>query len=150
MIFYQSTGVNLKFEFELSSSMEDVWKTLTNSTGLTKWFCEEANINLKKNGRFFVKLDQEGVHNTKGCRIITVEPFSVISFFWKGHPETFEFMNWDDSLTTVSINLSGSNPTRIILEHSGWKSSEDWQQAKKYHENVFWPEKIKNLTALFN
>lgn len=64
-------------------------------------------------------------------------------------------MNFDDSWTTVKVLISedtlsqlNNSSTKIKITHTGWKSSEDWQLAKEWHEIEFWPSKFEKLTQL--
>ena len=132
-------------------TLEETWKHFTVPEYLNKWLSKSAEIELKKRGNISLFIDDETGHNTQGCKIIELEEYKRIVFFWKG-PEKFEItMNeFDDSWTRIAINLEDSIPIQVHIEHYGWKSSEDWQIAKSWHEKEFWPSKITKLELLLN
>jgi uncharacterized protein YndB with AHSA1/START domain len=129
------------FTINHNKSIELVWDYFTKNEFLEKWIAEEAKVNPKKNGKFFLIINSTTNHILSGCKIIEYQEHHKLVFTWKG-PEEYEMMNFHDVLTQVEINFHES---KLMIEHIGWRSSEDWQEAKIWHEKEFWSPKIANL-----
>jgi uncharacterized protein YndB with AHSA1/START domain len=144
--------VELNFKLVLNANIIRVWNAWTDPNQIY-WFAKDAKIHLKKNGKYELVFNDE--HSTQGCRIVNLQlPYflthqtqsAMLEFSWKGHDDFDIIMNFPDQLTTVKLLLKDQNDnTELNLKHYGWKSSEDWQDAREWH-NKWWPKVIQNLT----
>lgn len=118
---------------------------------ITKWLCEKASIETKNGGKFELYWDSKNVkyNNTVGCKINIYDYGKVLGFNWKGPREFNDIMNKIQPLTQVTIffNYLEENLTEVILIHSGWKSSEQWDKAYEWFQ-LAWDESLKQLSAV--
>jgi len=59
-------------------------------------------------------------------------------------------MNECDPLTCVTVLFKEvEGKTKVTLLHSGWRKTEEWQEAKEYFQHA-WAGAFKILEALIN
>jgi len=138
-----------KIENPLNAKSTFEWFVLENK--ITTWLCEKASIETKKGGKFELYWDSKNVkyNNTVGCKINAYDYGKVLGFNWKGPREFHDLMNKIQPLTQVTIffNSLEENKTEIILIHSGWKSSEQWDKAFEWFQ-LAWKESFTQLIAV--
>ncbi|MDP5277038.1 SRPBCC family protein [Chengkuizengella axinellae] len=136
-------------EIYIQSDLDLVWRAWTKSERITKWFAPAAEIELEKNGKFELYFDPSNKNSmsTIGCKIIKYEEPHLLEIQWKGPDEFAEFMNGQEQLTTVKIELvSKDGGTNVTLEHSGWLDTDDWQSAKMWHVKA-WEQALSSLKS---
>ena len=145
----------MKYTIECDCSVQEAWNLVTDPELLNKWLSIDNEIVLKKRGKFHLVINQDPVHTTEGCKISEYDPpvdknEGRFVIEWKG-PETFDLImnDFKDVWTHVIFSVSNSHPSIITIEHAGWKSSEDWQKAKNWH-NDFWTKKLTLLKNQLN
>jgi hypothetical protein len=140
-----------KIEIHLNSKNAFEWFVLENK--VTSWLCEKANIETKKGGKYELYWNLKNIkhNNTVGCKINIYDYGKVLGFNWKGPREFHDFMNKIQPLTQVTIffNHLENDKTEIILIHSGWKNSEQWQKAFEWYQ-LAWDESLKQLHKVIN
>lgn len=146
----------MDFTIEATCPVSKAWQILTGKKFLNQWLSKGNEIELKKNGKIDLYFDHEIEHTTQGCKIIDIQhpseekPFGKFVFFYKGPQMFYNTMNeFEDMWTQVTFAVSElvSSKVKITIEHTGWKSSEDWQKAKDWHFH-FWSGKIDLLKDL--
>ena len=142
--------MTIEINISINRSKEEVYEYWIDSKKIQLWLAEKNSatvINPKKNGKFQIYINEN--HNTEGCRFISINPYKEIEFSWKGPFEFDDFLNFPKELTTVKviINAEYNKPTNIIVQHFGWKSSEDYQKARIWHQE-FWKEKLDLLMKI--
>lgn len=111
---------------------------------LQSWLAPVAEVLPRVGGRYelFWQPDDRENNSTIGCRITALEPGRFLSFEWKGPVQFKQFMNEADPLTHVVVFfISGKDGsadwTDVHLIHSGWRSTDEWEEARKWFE-VSW------------
>lgn len=133
----------------IQSERDLVWRAWTEADRITQWFAPAAEIKAEMNGKFelYFNPSNRDIMSTKGCKIVKIEPGAVLAFQWKGPDPFAETMNHGDDLTIVEITLeSQEHGTQVTLIHTGWKDSEDWQQARAWHVQA-WEQMLGSLKS---
>ncbi|WP_010095578.1 SRPBCC family protein [Ornithinibacillus scapharcae] len=137
-------------EVVINAPLSLVWYAWTISERVSEWFAPETVVEAKEGGAYelyFIPGNKTGM-NTKGCKITKLIPEKELHFTWKG-PDQFEtLMNNNDELTTVKVSLVSinENSTKVVVEHSGFKGAEEWDEAIKWHQ-MAWSGVLDSLKS---
>jgi uncharacterized protein YndB with AHSA1/START domain len=130
------------------------FRFFTEKEFLERWLTTAANVEPKLGGKYelFWNPDTPDDNSTKGCHITAIEQGRILAFDWKGPVQFKEFMNNADPLTHVTVSFSPcektSEPcTTVHLLHSGWRNSQNWNEAKAWQERA-WRGAFEELKAL--
>lgn len=142
--------MTIEIEFAFKCSKEKLFSYFTDIEKLNMWLVsnsEKTIISSRKNGKFVLYFNES--HVTEGCKIVSFKKNELLEFTWKGPEQFGDFLNFEGELTTVklSLNTTSSKTTKVTLIHYGWRSSEDYQKARKWHIG-FWQEKLIKLEKL--
>ncbi|MFZ5352566.1 MAG: SRPBCC family protein [Bacillota bacterium] len=128
----------------LNCDIKYAFSLFTKNELLTKWLCEKADVQAEIGGKYELSWSSEcGPDNgTFGCRITCFEESKVLAFDWKGPAEFENVMNNADPLTHVVVsfiptNISEKKYTEVILVHSGWKLTDDWEKARQWFDRAW-------------
>ena len=119
---------------------KEAFALFTQKGHLKKWLTEDAEIDLREGGRYelFWNPDNPEEDSTIGCKILAVKTPYFLNFEWKGPKEFKHFMNNTRPLTNVSIFIKGeNNHSQVILVHTGWRDSEEWEKARTYFKRTW-------------
>ncbi|NBI27448.1 SRPBCC family protein [Chengkuizengella marina] len=133
----------------INSSIELIWRAWTESDRITKWFAPAAEIQLKNYGKYELYFDPTNKNSmsTIGCKLLDYEEPSFLEFQWKGPDEFNDVMNDEKELTIVKISLLPyENGTKLILEHTGWGTTDGWIKAKNWHIKA-WEQALSSLKS---
>lgn len=128
------------------------FKYFSDSEYIKQWLCADAIINAKKNGAYelFWDLENRNHNSTLACKILSIDSPNHLSFNWKGPVQFEAFMNDCDPLTIVTIIFEAIDKgTKVTLLHSGFRKSDEWQEAKDYFTHA-WSGAFKILESLLN
>lgn len=123
---------------------------------LERWLTVHADIEPMVGGKYelFWNPEDRQHDSTIGCRITAFEEGRLLSFEWKGPKQYSHFMNSADPLTHVVVLFSqnaaaeGASPcTEVHLIHSGWRESEEWEEARQWFEKA-WDVAFMKLLSL--
>lgn len=141
----------LHHSIRIGCSPERAFNMFTDNVLLASWFPAEADVEPVVGGKYELFWDPDDKENnsTIGCKVTAVDPGKLIAFEWKGPVKFKEFMNEADPLThVVVIFLPGDNGldpcTDVHVIHSGWRSTEEWEEARQFFEWA-WNEALKEL-----
>lgn len=138
-------------KIKLDTDIETLWSAWTEESKITKWFSPHANIEPHVGGAFELFFDPENHDrmSTKGCKIIEIEPPRFLHFQWKGPDQFSNIMN-NPPQTSVKLTLEPENSDVLqTIEHTGWKVSENWCQAKVWHIKA-WRGVLTDLQEFIN
>lgn len=123
---------------------------------LQTWLAPVAEVEPRVGGKYelFWEPSLKENNSTLGCRITALQPDQFLSFEWKGPTEFKRFMNEADPLTHVVVCFIPANVGSIIwtdvhLIHSGWRSTPDWEAARRWFE-VSWCSAFAELKKQIN
>jgi uncharacterized protein YndB with AHSA1/START domain len=141
----------LKFQIKLQAPIKEVWHAWTDSDTITKWFSPHANIVPKLGGAYELFFDPSNHDHqcTKGCKITRFEPFTSISFSWRG-PEELNVMDPDYPQTHVHVTLKERGAeTWVSIIHDGWGKGKGWKEAENWHQRA-WIQVVSSLEKYFD
>lgn len=125
-----------------------LWRAWTESARITQWFAPAAEIEPRAGGKFelyFNPAHRESMC-TAGCTILLYDEPSTLAFEWKG-PDPFAKIMNEGELTAVKVSfIPDRSGTRITLEHTGWKDSGEWLQAREWHVQA-WEGMLASLKS---
>ncbi|NIS80860.1 MAG: SRPBCC domain-containing protein [Anaerolineales bacterium] len=135
----------------IGCNTERAFEMFTDNKLLASWFPPEADVEPVVGGKYELFWDPEDKENnsTIGCKVTAVEPGKLVAFEWKGPVQFKEFMNEVDPLTHVVVVFipfdEGQNQsTEVHVIHSGWRSTDRWEEARQFFEWA-WDEELKEL-----
>jgi len=139
----------IQIKMELECEIDRAFDSFTNNKLLESWLTEKAEVEPNMGGKYELFWEPENRENnsTIGCKVTGIEQNKFISFDWKGPVDFKSFMNNADPLTHVIVFFSpNKNPqkTDIHLFHTGWRSDQNWQQARNYFEKA-WTNALEKL-----
>jgi uncharacterized protein YndB with AHSA1/START domain len=128
----------------LSCDIRRAFEMFTVNHLVQSWLAPVAEVEAVEGGRYelFWDLEDRQQDSTIGCRVTAIEEDRFLSFEWKGPTQYSHFMNDADPLTHVVVffcpQAEGSEPqTEAHLVHSGWRSSEEWEEARRWFERAW-------------
>lgn len=130
--------------------MNLVWYAWTISERVSEWFAPETFIEPEIGGAYglyFIPENKTGM-NINGCKVIKLVAQRELHFTWKGPEQFADIMNQDNSLTHVKVNFHEVNKssTKVSVEHVGFKATENWLEAYKWHE-MAWSGVLSSLKS---
>ncbi|HTW39628.1 MAG TPA: SRPBCC domain-containing protein [Thermoplasmata archaeon] len=121
-----------------------IYAAFTEPDKLTGWLCDSADVDPKVGGRFRLGWTSDPAFESTGT-ILQMQRDVDIGFSWSGPPAFETLMNGDPPKTRVYVRLAESpEGIDITLEHSGWGSGDEWQEARSWHFH-FWDERLHGL-----
>lgn len=137
-------------EITINVPLQLVWYAWTISDRVAEWFAPETVVEAKIGGAYelyFVPGNREGM-NTNGCKITKLINEKELHFTWKGPDQFATLMNDENELTTVKVCFAtiDSDSTKVIVEHVGFKDSEDWTEALNWHQ-MAWSGVLDSLKS---
>lgn len=113
---------------------------LTRSDLLATWLCAAADVEPVAGGRYELFWNPEDRENdsTIGCRVTALEPGQLLAVQWRSPRQFKELANAADPLTHVVFTFAPEHGgTRVHLVHSGWRSSPEWNDARRWQERAW-------------
>ncbi|MFX0018440.1 MAG: SRPBCC domain-containing protein [Promethearchaeota archaeon] len=136
---------------EFNCDVPTAFKMFTENNLIESWLTEKADVEAKIRGKYELFWDPNNPkdNSTIGCKVTGVEPNKFISFDWKGPVQFKSFMNSADPLTHIIVFFSvndhlNQNNTNIYLFHTGWRKTQEWQDARNFFEKA-WKKAFKEL-----
>lgn len=118
---------------------------------LESWLTTIAEVEPKSGGKYelFWNPTDRANDSTIGCKITAIEEDQLIAFEWRSPKQFKHFANNADPLTHVVVSFTpgDKNKTVVHLIHSGWRSSEEWEEARTWQERA-WRMAFANLEKM--
>lgn len=135
-------------ETTVDASPAEAFSDWTHSESIEAFFAPKATIEAKPGGIYelcFAPDAPKGSCGNDDGRLLGLEADSMISFTWAMPPYMPEIR---PHLTSVQIyfEASGDNKTRVRLFHTGFGTSEAWDQGRAYFEQT-WPAVLENYKS---
>lgn len=114
--------------------IDAVWEAWTTNDGACTFFAPETNIDARPGGPyeiFFNPGAPAGTRGAEGMQVLAVQEPSFLSFTWNAPPHLPTVRG---QYTHVEIRLEATDDgkTQVTLEHGGWGSGGEWDQAFDY------------------
>lgn len=121
-----------------------------------QWLTVVADIEPVVGGKYecFWNPEDREYNSTIGCKVTAIEENKLIAFEWRGPVQFKLFMNNTDPLTHVvvvflPVGTDVNFRTEIHLIHSGWRSTEEWEEARLFFERA-WQLSFERLEKIIN
>lgn len=131
----------LNATIEINAGIQVVWEAWTSEQGVRGFFASDCLLDLRPGGNYEMYFDLDappGMRGGEGCRIIALQPPTMISFTWN-QPPSVPGLRLAHQETHVMICLEEIDPrrTRVYLQQDGWGSGEEWDAAFRYFDRVW-------------
>lgn len=145
-------------EANIAAMPGDVWKSWTTSEGFKAFLGTENKIELRVGGPFEVYFSMEppaGQRGSEGCKILSYEPESMLSFSWNAPPK-FKWAREQHTWVVVNILPAGPHSSKVVLKQMGFaelaaaspEHAEEVKQVREYFNNA-WPRVLAALKERF-
>ena len=132
---------------ELECGVDRAFELFTDSRLLESWLTEVADVEPVVGGKYelFWQPDDRENDSTIGCKVTAIEPGVFLAFQWKSPKQFKQFANDADPLThVVVLFFPDEGHTQVHVIHSGWRSSDEWEEARVWQERAWvqpcsWP-----------
>jgi uncharacterized protein YndB with AHSA1/START domain len=137
----------IKLKVQLPMPAGAVWYLWVDPERVVTWLCAKATIEPRIGGAYELFWDEAPEHNsTLGCQLTAFEPYSHMTFTWRGPEEWEELM--PAGSTTVDVRLTGdASSSTLYLSHGGWGEGDDWAEARQWQAEA-WKNALGGLKAL--
>ncbi|MEX0968586.1 MAG: SRPBCC domain-containing protein [Bacteroidia bacterium] len=119
----------------LNCSVHKAFEMITENKHLERWLTNKADVEPEVGGKyelFWVPDDREN-NSTIGCKVLAIDTPNYLNFEWRGPVQYKHFMNDIRPLTNVTVIFTAQgNETKVTLIHTGWRNTDDWEQARQY------------------
>lgn len=137
---------------ELKCAPHRAFELFTDSRLLESWLAPVAEVEPIAGGRyelFWEPADREN-NSTLDCRITAIEPDQFLAFDWRSPKQFKHFANQADPLTHVVVFFVPQEAgTKAHLIHSGWRSTAEWEEARRWQEQA-WRQAFAELVKRVN
>lgn len=136
----------------LNCSIEKAFEIFTSNKHLESWLTAKADVEPQVGGKYelFWEPDDPKNNSTIGCKILAIDKPNYLNFEWKGPKQYKHFMNNVRPLTNVTVIFTTQgDQTRVTLIHTGWRDTDDWEQARQYFVNA-WKGAFSQLEKYVN
>ena len=119
---------------------------------LESWLVNLAEVEPVMGGKYelFWEPDDRENNSTIGCQVTAIEPAKFLSFEWRSPKQYKHFANNADPLThCVVFFIPDGESTEVDLIHSGWRSSQEWEEARQWQDRA-WCAAFKELEKQVN
>jgi len=141
---------SIRHQFFFQHSPEVVWEYLTKADLIEQWLMKSdfepiIGYDFQFKSRPLPDLNFDGIIY---CKVLEVVPFKKLSYSWKLGPGGGKITI--DSLVEWTLNPK-ENGTRLLLEHSGFKETEDTSINTLYTMmDAGWLKNINKIAELVN
>ncbi|MEX2961439.1 SRPBCC domain-containing protein [Microbulbifer sp. TYP-18] len=122
---------------DLPCDAKMAFQLFTDNQHLESWLTVEADVTTEVGGKYELFWDPQGRENnsTIGCKITAIEQNELLAFEWRSPVQFKRFANSADPLTHVVVCfIPDASGTTVHLLHSGWRSTDEWEQARLWQE----------------
>ncbi len=129
----------LEFNFEVNSTIEEVYKVLISVEKTKQYFSPNLNIEFKVNGLYEILFNMdapEGERGSENMKILSMIKNEILSYTWNNPPH---FKSIRNQLTVVNISLKkiSEKKTNIVFVNSGYGENGEWLESITYFERAW-------------
>ncbi len=124
---------SIQGEVVVNADLKDVWEAWTTEAGAKIFFAPDCQIDLQPGGKYemyFSPESPEGFRGGESCRVLAVQPMSMLSFTWNAPPSLPEVRGQYSHVIVRFFEEDAG--TRVILTHDGWGNGGEWDKAIDY------------------
>ncbi len=155
-------------EITIDAPVDAVWRALSSVEELERWLAPKVEIELREGGAFEASWGAGGearaageasagggatsgageageAGDTKGCRIVAVEPNKRLRFQWRGKHEFDDLFAPPHGPTEIEVRLvERDGATHLALEQPETRHGRDWAAYDEWMAET-WEEKLQAL-----
>jgi uncharacterized protein YndB with AHSA1/START domain len=121
-----------------------IYAAFTDPEKIRGWLADRAEVEARVGGRYRLFWTRDPAFESLGS-VLQMQTDVDLGFSWYGPPPFAAVMNGDPPKTHVYVRLAESpEGIDVTLEHSGWVSGDDWEEARSWHFH-FWDERLHAL-----
>lgn len=121
-----------------------IFQALTETSGLVNWLCAGAHVDRRVGGECRLRFEGETPFESHGP-VTHFTPDVDFGFGWRSPKAFAAIMNEPSPITRVYFRLADSpEGIDVTLEHIGWGSGGDWEEARSWHFHL-WDERMQQL-----
>ena len=121
-----------------------IYASLTDPAQLSSWLCESAEVAREVGGPYVLNFREPVAFSSRG-KVLAMTADLDLRFGWEAPPPFDRLLNAPQPKTQVYVRLQESpEGVDVTLEHEGWGSGEDWEEARSWHFH-FWDERLARL-----
>ena len=130
-------------EITIDAPVAAVWRALSSPEELERWLAPKVEVELREGGAFEASWGERG--DTKGCRIVALEPQKRLRFQWRGKHEFDDLFAPPHGPTEVEVRLfDRDGATHVALEQPETRHGRDWAAYDEWMAEA-WEEKLQAL-----
>jgi len=128
----------LDLKITLDTDPATAWADWTSSEGAASFFAKDNKVELKPWGAFEMYFLPEGSpqRGSEGCKVLAYIPGELFSFTWNA-PPNFPDLKDQTTIVVLYFRATDDGRTRIDLVHSGFGSSDRWQDMRGYFQQAW-------------
>jgi uncharacterized protein YndB with AHSA1/START domain len=144
----------------VNATPAEVWRAWTTTEGMTEWWVEDADIELKIGGKFELYMlpdnaEFKGNRGSEGCTILAYAPERMLAATWNAPPTFPEQRQQHTRITVLFDPVEDGAQTKVTLIHSGWPKDGmadkggKWPQVYDYFDRA-WTFVFDRLTMHYD
>ncbi|MDP9043467.1 MAG: SRPBCC domain-containing protein [Pseudomonadota bacterium] len=141
-------GAGVRVRAVVKASIHEVWQAFTTRAGTQSFFAPKTRIDLALGGPYEIYFNPANdAQSTKGKRVLSYEPETMLSFEWSAPPEVPAVRHGN---TWVVVRLMSRAPgeTEVNICHLGYGRGPEWGKARKHFEQG-WADLLERLQQRF-
>ena len=149
-------GKIIQHSVRLHCPVHQAFAMFTDEQQLRTWLCAYAEVEPLVGGKYELFWDASfhPQESTSGCTITGIEPDKFLSFEWKGPGRFGHLLEQANPPTSVLVFFIPGDElfsvsTDVYLVHTGWQSSAEWEEARRWFERA-WREAFEELARQVN
>lgn len=119
------------------------WRAWTTEAGIRSFFAPDCKVALRVGGPFemyFLLENAPGLRGGEGNVVLAFQQEKMLSFSWNAPPNLPDVRE-QRTHVTLYFYQQGPERTRITLDHDGWGSGGQWDEAFDYFRRA-WLEMV--------
>lgn len=130
-------------EITIDAPVDAVWRALSLPGELERWLAPKVEVEFREGGAFEASWGDLG--DTKGCRIVALEPEKRLRFQWRGKREFDDLFAPPHGPTEIELRLvDRDGATHLALEQPETRHGRDWAAYDEWMAET-WEEKLQAL-----
>lgn len=140
----------IRVEATVVASLKNAWSAWTTDEGVSRWFADETNIELRVGGPYEIYFGSPELapdRGSEGCQVLSFLPMEMLSFEWNA-PTKFGELRERHTRVVVLFDKVDAGRVRVRLAHLGFGKGERWDRVYTYF-TAAWPRVMDSFRQHF-
>jgi uncharacterized protein YndB with AHSA1/START domain len=136
----------------VDGGLDEVWDAWTTEDGIRSFFAPACSVELRVGGPYEMLFDLEaepGSRGGEGVRILAIQPKTMLSFTWNAPPH-MPGVRRQFTHVTLRLDPIGTRRTKATVNHGGWGTGQEWDQAYEYFTRAWRDVVLPRLAYRFS